>query len=206
MSKYGSENPTQSPSRGLYLGQRLPDDSRYVLPHRRIVPSSATKKAPRSHLQGMAASLLLAAPAATAIQTRSRLVTHGRMLLESAMGTVASICTSCGLIAITLKRGQQGSRCIKCAGPLEVYRAPDIDELWRTISTSPPPPYSSPGDRELLQLRFRKARERFDERARQREENKRSSSERKPAAYFARKGLREAKLARRFNRRDRSKK
>ena len=122
------------------------------------------------------------------------------------MGTVASICTSCGLIAITLKRAQQGSRCIKCAGPVGVFQAPDIEELWRIISANPPPPYSFPGDRELLQLRFRKARERFDERARQREENKRLSSERKPAAYFARKGLRESKLGRRTSRRSRTKK
>ncbi len=121
------------------------------------------------------------------------------------MSAIASVCASCGLICITLKSPPRSSRCIKCGEHIEILRAEDTDELWLQIATNPPKPYSALEVEGLLRTRFTKAVERFSERARQREEDKKLGPEWKAAAYFARKGMRQAALLKR-QRRQRAKK
>lgn len=53
----------------------------------------------------------------------------------------------------------------------------------------------------MLRIRFEKALERFSQRAKQREEDKKLDPEWKAAAYLARKSMREAALLRRPRRR-----
>ena len=117
------------------------------------------------------------------------------------MGVVGSICSGCGLITITLKRLPKGVGCIKCADHLETLRAANVEALWQLIAADPPRPYLDPSDRDLLQVRFTKARERFGERGRQREEDKKLSPEWQSAAYFARQGLSYSAATRRSRRR-----
>ena len=117
------------------------------------------------------------------------------------MVTVAAICESCGLISVTRRSPSRNANCIKCEGRLNTFRAHNVAELRRIVSAARPVPYSSPIDEEVFQLRIDKALERFFVREQEREQDKALGSAWATEAYFARKGLREAKGVRRRIRR-----
>lgn len=117
------------------------------------------------------------------------------------MSVVASICSSCGLIAVALKAPRRGSGCIKCGEHTEIVRASDTDELWAQFATDPPAPYAESEVQGILKTRYAKALQRFSERAKARRDDKQIGPEWKASAYFARKGMLEAALRSRPRRR-----